>query len=182
MSKYNLTDLYEGMSAEEWAAAKEEDRLEKHPERDKIKAIQQMLAKEKSMKEEDVTEDNVEEITRGEFDRMDGLVSQPLLIKFLDSFEEIYSDYVEGGDEFEVQDVIEYLSTMMQNRAEDARLGFQMEGTPGPKNPDGTPKSNAEMTDDEREEYYQDLDSMDEGKEEDDKLKEHFSRFLKDYQ
>jgi hypothetical protein len=35
--------------------------------------------------------------------------------------------------------------------------------TPGPKNPDGTPKSDAEMTDDEREDYYLNLDTMDEG-------------------
>ena len=37
------------------------------------------------------------------------------------------------------------------------------EGTPGPKNSDGTPKSNDEMTDDEREDYYNDLDTVDEG-------------------
>jgi hypothetical protein len=33
----------------------------------------------------------------------------------------------------------------------------------GPTNPDGTPKSNDEMTDDERENFYNDLDSTDEG-------------------
>ena len=100
----------------------------------------------------------------------------------------------------------------------------------GPKHADGTPKSNDEMTDDEREDYYNDLDSMDESKEDLDEspnlealakklgmsvkdleakvakfqsaesgamdsrakmsvaeeeekhLKEHFQRFLKDYQ
>jgi len=37
----------EGMSDEEYAKAKEAERLENHPEKDKIKAIQAMLAKEK---------------------------------------------------------------------------------------------------------------------------------------
>ena len=48
MSKYNLQDLFEGMSDKEFADAKEKDRLENHPERDKIKAIQALLAKEKA--------------------------------------------------------------------------------------------------------------------------------------
>ena len=47
MSKYNLQDIFEGMSDQEFADAKEKERLEKHPERDKIKAIQALLAKEK---------------------------------------------------------------------------------------------------------------------------------------
>ena len=46
MSKYNLQDLLEGMSDKEFADAQEKDRLEKHPEKDKIKAIQALLAKE----------------------------------------------------------------------------------------------------------------------------------------
>jgi len=39
--------LQEGMSDEEYAKAKEAERLENHPKKDKIKAIQAMLAKEK---------------------------------------------------------------------------------------------------------------------------------------
>ena len=114
------------------------------------------------------------------------------------------------------------------------KLGFAVsdsmsEDTPGPKNKDGSPKSNAEMTDDEREDYYNNLDSVDESEEtldeapdlaalakklgisaeeladrvakfqsaekdsiearakagmaeEEERLKEHFLRFLKDYQ
>jgi len=180
----------------------------------KLQAIMQMMQKEKdAVKEADVTEANIEELTRDQFDRMDGLVDQSLLIKFLDTFEEIYGDFVEGGDPFDTRDVIDYLSYMLGNRAEDARLDSQMpensnlseEGVneeksititkdqmdklhkgepvklanksflykvdspkkentiPGPKNPDGTPKSDAEMTDDEREDYYLNLDTMDEG-------------------
>ena len=44
--------LEEGMSPEEYAKAKETKRLENHPEKDKIKAIQGMLAKERSLKED----------------------------------------------------------------------------------------------------------------------------------
>ena len=43
--------LEEGMSPEEYAKAKEAERLENHPEKDKIKAIQAMMAKERSLKE-----------------------------------------------------------------------------------------------------------------------------------
>jgi hypothetical protein len=183
------------------------DRLSKDDQL-KLKAVMQMMQKEKdTVKEENVTEANIEEMTRDAFERMDGLVDQSLLIKFLDTFEEIYGDYVEGGDPFDTSDVINFLSIMMQNRAEDARLDSRSfeEGvneeksititkdqmdklhkgepvklanksflykvdspkkentTPGPKNPDGTPKSDAEMTDDEREDYYLNLDTMDEG-------------------
>ena len=40
--------LEEGMSPEEYAKAKEAERLENHPEKDKIKAIQALLDREKS--------------------------------------------------------------------------------------------------------------------------------------
>jgi hypothetical protein len=72
-----------------------------------------------------------------------------------------------------------------------AKLGFDVsdslfEKDKDPKHSDGTPKSNVEMTDDEREDYYMNLDSVDEVEdnlsEEDKNLKEHFQRFLKDYQ
>ena len=58
------------------------------------------------------------------------------------------------------------------------KLGFKVRGMnegdsrPGYKS-DGTPKSNDEMDDDEREDFYMNLDSVDENKE----LKEHFNRF-----
>ena len=44
--------LEEGMSPEEYDKTKEAERLENHPEKDKIKAIQGMLAKERSLKED----------------------------------------------------------------------------------------------------------------------------------
>ena len=49
------------------------------------------------------------------------------------------------------------------------KLGFDVSDSMfeenDPKHKDGTPKSNAEMTDDEREDYYMNLDSVDESKE-----------------
>lgn len=95
------------------------------------------------------------------------------------------------------------------------KLGFEVEGMQqpaqfegeNPKHKDGTPKSNDEMTDDEREDYYMNLDSVEEVegdqdgddealspeelankhagspmREDEEHLKEHFQRFLKDYQ
>ena len=54
MSKYNLTDLAEGMGYKEYEDAEEANRLEKHPERDTIKKIQALMAKEKSLEEDAV--------------------------------------------------------------------------------------------------------------------------------
>lgn len=182
MSKYNLTDLYEGMSDKEYSDAQEKERLEAHPEKDKIKAVQAMMAKEKAAKNEG---EEVTEITGETLNRIDGLISRPLLNDFLNKFSEIYEDMVESGDIFDVSDVVEYLATAMDDHATDTSMyGLDEENTveeskPKPGyNADGTPKSDAEMDDDEREEFYNDLDSVDENK----ALKEHFGRFLKDYQ
>jgi len=47
----NPAPIYrEGMSPEEWADAKEKERLNQHPEKDKIMKIKQMMDKEKSLK------------------------------------------------------------------------------------------------------------------------------------
>ena len=54
MSKYNLTDIAEGMGYKEYEDAEEANRLEKHPERDTIKKIQALMAKEKSLEEDAV--------------------------------------------------------------------------------------------------------------------------------
>lgn len=179
MSRYNLTDLYEGMTNDEFAAAKEADRLEAHPDRDKIKAIQAMIAKERESK------NSVKEMTGETFNRIDGLTNQNLKIQFLNKFSEIYEDMLEAGDMFDVSDVIDYLCAEMQSYAVDTKMdaGGMMEekeieeARPG-YNDDGTPKSNDEMSDDEREAFYNDSDFIDEDK----SLKEHFGRFMKDYQ
>ena len=50
----------EGMSPEEWADAKEAERLAKHPEREKIMKIKQMMDKEKGITEMEDSEDDKE--------------------------------------------------------------------------------------------------------------------------
>ena len=44
-----IKNLHEGMSPEEWADAKEAERLKNHPEKDKINKIKQMMDKEKGI-------------------------------------------------------------------------------------------------------------------------------------
>ena len=225
MSKYNLTDLLPEGTDAEYKASKEADRLKKHPEGDKIKSVQAMMAKEKSMREdkyddmtagdsdlptdelktyvskmyraiekgastqqvdkmiagltslqkkagisEDNDSSNIKENYQmdGEtYDRIDGLVDQPLLTTFKRAFELIYDDFIEQGEEFEVDDVVDFLTICLDKHSKETRMEDQLpdgfnEGTSGPKHADGTPKSNDEMTDDEREDYYNNLDSVDE--------------------
>ena len=50
MSKYNLVDIAEGMGYKEYEDAKEADRLEAHPDKEMIKKVQAMMAKEKKSK------------------------------------------------------------------------------------------------------------------------------------
>jgi hypothetical protein len=128
MSKYNLIDLFEGMSNDEFEAAKEADRLEAHPERDKIKAIQALIAKER---EKIIKQGGIKEMTGEAYDRIDGLTNQVLKQQFLIKFSEIYEDMVEAGDMFDVSDVIQYLTSQMQDFADDTRMdqGGMMEST-----------------------------------------------------
>jgi hypothetical protein len=273
MSKYNLFDILEGMSNDEWEAAKEADRLEAHPDRDKIKAMQAMIAKERDAKKD------VKEMTGEAYGRIDGLINRQLLNQLFNTFDEIYSDLVEADEMFPVSDLVDYVcqeikefstqgmsaeidldeSTGPSDKSEpeddvdnvdtlaspdakakdyssavsagsnqndlegkeDAQVAPMFEeeddiaklqkiaddtskmpkerdearqkmyalkkqkmetkenksSRPG-YHVDGTPKSNDEMSDDEREAFYNDSDFIDE----DEALKEHFGRFLKDYQ
>ena len=126
MSKYNLFDILEGMSNDEFEAAKEADRLEAHPDRDKIKAIQAMIAKEREARKD------VKEMTGEAYDRIDGLTNQVLKQQFLIKFSEIYEDMVEAGDMFDVSDVIQYLTSQMQEFARDTRMDNGMMESTGP--------------------------------------------------
>ena len=96
MSKYNLQDLLEGMSDEEFANAQEKDRLEKHPERDKIKAIQALLAKEKGMKEDLLSKDGDNE---DNVDNIDKVASPDAKGKGYDS--SVAAQSKESGDEMD---------------------------------------------------------------------------------
>ena len=57
----------------------------------KLSAVMQMIQKEK----DNAKKEDVNEITGETLDRIDGLIDQPLLIGFLDKFEEIYYDFIE---------------------------------------------------------------------------------------
>ena len=110
----------------------------------KLSAVMQMMAKEKDSIEKDarkakgmMEDDSVDEMTGDTLNRLDGLVDQPLLIGFLDKFEEIYYDFIEQGEEFEVGDVIAFLEKMLYDRAEDARMEDQL--------PDGFAEASGEI-------------------------------------
>ena len=104
MSKYNLKDLLiEGMSDQEFSDAQEADRLGKNPERDKIAKIRAMLAKEKPMKENYQMDGET-------YERIDGLINNNLKGKFISAFEDLHNDMVEAGDEFDKDDVLDYLT------------------------------------------------------------------------
>jgi len=111
MSKYNLKDLLiEGMSDAEFKDAEETSRLEKHPEGDKIAKIQAMMAKEKSMKENYQMDGET-------YDRIDGVIHNGLKRKFLFAFEDLYDDMVESGDEFDKEDVLDYLAICLDKHS-----------------------------------------------------------------
>ena len=99
-------------------------------------------------------------------ERIEGLTNRELKRKFLFAFEDLYSDLIEE-DPFHAEDVIAHLSNEMNKHLSsfqntgDKFAGIE-EAKPG-YNEDGTPKSNDEMGDDEREDFYNDLDSVDEG-------------------
>ena len=110
--------------------------------------------------------EGVDEVTSKVGSRISGMIHRPFLANILEKFAELYQDLIDNGEEFEPQDVIDFLSIEMSKFADDRKMGpmfFEGEkDTPGPKNPDGTPKSNDEMTDDEREDYYNNLDDVNE--------------------
>ena len=105
MSKYNLMDLYEGMSDKDYDAAKEAERLEAHPEKDKIKAVQAMMAKEKSSK----NESEVEEVSSRVGSRIEGLLNIEMKNKFLNAGMDLIQDVLED-DEFFIEDIIDHLA------------------------------------------------------------------------
>jgi len=107
----------------------------------------------------------VEEVTSREGSRIESLLSIPLKSKFLEAFQDLYFDLVEE-DPFMAEDVVDHLGIEMLKhldaiQAQGDRLAGIEEAKPG-YNEDGTPKSNDEMGDDEREDFYNDLDSIEE--------------------
>jgi hypothetical protein len=64
----------------------------------------------------------VKEITSDGLARLDGMIEQPLLRNFLETFSEIHSDLLQHGEEFSSMDLIEFLSQEMQHHARDTGM------------------------------------------------------------
>jgi len=104
-------------------------------------------------------------IDRDVAERIEGFLNIPMKAKFLNAFEDLIYDLLDD-EPFYVDDVIAHLSNEMHkringNQVAGERLAGIEEAKPG-YNEDGTPKSNDEMGDDEREDFYNDLDSIEE--------------------
>ena len=76
----------------------------------KAQKIKSMLDKEKSMEENYQMDGEV-------YSRIDGLVSQSLLKSFLNTFKAINTDLVEGGDEFDIDDIVDYLTIQLDKES-----------------------------------------------------------------
>ena len=106
--------LEEGMSPEEYAKAKEAERLENHPEKDKIKAIQALMDREKSLKEDDLDEIRYpqDDFTQSQLvPRMEGMVDRETYKRFTASLDDLLDDwYMEG---FEKDDVLAFMKVII---------------------------------------------------------------------
>jgi hypothetical protein len=110
--------------------------------------------------------EGVDEVTSRVGSRIEGLLNIEMKNKFLNAGMDLIQDLLED-DPFDIEDVIDHLAIELSKYYDErssfgAKINDLEEETPGPKNPDGTPKSNDEMTDDEREDYYNNLDDVNE--------------------
>lgn len=126
--------LEEGMSPEEYAKAKEAERLENHPEKDKIKAIQALLDREKSdqsksssligrMGDRSLKEDDLDEIRYPQDDftqsqlvpRMEMAVEEQgekeNYKRFIDSLDDLLDVWYMKG--FEKDDVLAFMKVII---------------------------------------------------------------------
>ena len=148
-------------------------------------------------------EDDIEEVTSREGARIEGLLDRELKRKFIFAFEDLYTDLVEE-DPFMAEDVIEHLSIEMMKHLDaiqaqgDSLAGVNEDSIEeGISTSDITKalKDDAKATDSEIKQYMASVkkagdkfDDVDDYVEDfknyvaDKSLKEHFSRFMKDYQ
>ena len=148
-------------------------------------------------------EDDIEEVTSREGARIESLLDRELKRKFIFAFEDLYTDLVEE-DPFMAEDVIEHLSIEMMKHLDaiqaqgDSLAGVNEDSIEeGISTSDITKalKDDAKATDSEIKQYMASVkkagdkfDDVDDYVEDfknyvaDKSLKEHFSRFMKDYQ
>jgi len=180
MMMYKLKKVDENMVADE-DVAKEIKRLEDENPKGFAKEISRlkvrqaaidMMKKAKSKGEVSENEEAVDlaietsqekagiaEVSSSEGSRIEGLLNIPMKAKFLEAFEELYLDLVEE-DPFYAEDVVDHLGIEMLKHLD----GIQAQGDKlaGIAEEDEV-KSNDEMSDDERENFYLNLDSVEEG-------------------
>ena len=65
---------------------------------------------------------HLQEATGAGLERLEGMINRPLLKDFLEAFDEMYNDLIEKGEEFEPDEVIEFLSYQMEEWARDSRM------------------------------------------------------------
>lgn len=109
----------EGMSDQEWADAKEKERLDKHPEKDIIRKIQNLVAKEKANKLKEVTKEGEGDdhhyikVSRRDYKKVMSILNnaaEPSFVK-MDVVDDdgagnviIYFMFNEFADDFDVED------------------------------------------------------------------------------
>lgn len=133
MSKYNLTDIYEGISPNEAEKIKlmqlfKQGKIDTLPDVDsdeyKSQKIRAMLDKEKSMEENYQMDGET-------YSRIDGLVDQPLLKLFLDTFVKINNDLIANGENFDVDDLVDFLTIQLDKKSKELQEGKEVnEGDP----------------------------------------------------
>jgi len=84
----------------------------------KIQKVKAMLDKEKSMKEDYQMDGET-------YNRIDGLIDQSLLKSFLNIFKEINDDLIADGENFDIDDLVDYLTIQLDK--ESRRSGKYLE-------------------------------------------------------
>ena len=74
--------------------------------------------------------EGVDEVTSKVGSRISGMIHRPFLANILEKFAEIYQDLIDNGEEFDAQDVIDFLAIEMSKFADDRGLNasFPNEG------------------------------------------------------
>ena len=67
--------------------------------------------------------EGVDEVTSKVGSRISGMIHRPFLANILEKFAELYQDLIDNGEEFEPQDVIDFLSIEMSKFADDRKMG-----------------------------------------------------------
>ena len=70
--------------------------------------------------------EGVDEVTSKVGSRISGMIHRPFLANILEKFAEIYQDLIDNGEEFDAQDVIDFLSIEMSKFADDRGLNASL--------------------------------------------------------